>query len=203
MDSMRIAAALILALSLAGCHASPNQETRSADGPSAVELGKGAGDLAQLEPGEFARPPGSAQDEAQSAASQPKPDKPQSRAEAPKPIRFDYRVLAPPESGGAVYRATWEGPVALANSKFIWLRLGVAFEVTSQEVADKFKPMADDYRALTDCLTDVVRMRRSPQLQGPEAMEDVKESLVEAVDRFFGATVVREAYFTQYHLGYR
>ena len=204
MNPLRIAATLILALSLAGCRATGDQKAESADGSPSVELGKGAGDLAQLEPGEFAKPPDSAQADAQSAASRPTPaSKLHPRAAPLKPVQFDYRVLGPPGSDGKLYRATWEGPVELANSKFTWIRLGIAFEVTSQEVADKFKPIADDYRALTDCLKDVIRMRRSPQLQGPEAMEDVKESLVEAVDRFFGATVVRDAYFTQYDLGYR
>jgi len=117
--------------------------------------------------------------------------------------RFDHRALGREGQAGLSFKASWEGSISLWHSKFGCMKLAVTFDLTEQKAADAFRPRAAAYRGLSDCIKDVFRMRRSSELQGVRALEDRREDLIAVVNKFFGSTVVREAYFAEYSLGFR
>jgi len=117
------------------------------------------------------------------------------------PASFDYRVLKRP--GAESHQAIWQGIIGLNRSHYQWMTMSVAFELTNEETVAAFHPKASGFRKLQDRIKDVFRSKTSAELHGVAAMEQCREDLIATLNDYFGATVVRQAYFSDYMLRVR
>lgn len=118
-------------------------------------------------------------------------------------VPFDYRVLAREGNPEFVHEATWSRSIALTRSRYYFLKVDLRFEVVDEAAAACFDRASPRFIALSECIEMVFRLQRTSDLQGPAAMERRREELIRELNKFFGATVIRDAVFENYMLGVR
>ena len=116
-------------------------------------------------------------------------------------VRFDHRVLSREKENS--FKANWSKTIALTRSKYYFLKIELLFDLTNEAVSKDFAGTSPIYVALSEKIESVFAMCRTSDLQGAEAMEKRREQLIQTLNAYFGATVVRDVSYVEYRLGQR